>query len=123
MIGMLEFVEPVEFYEDWEDLGLDDEALGHLQIALMKNPEAGDLIKGAGGARKVRFAGNALGKRGGTRIIYAHLKDRSAIALFIAYGKKEKDDLNAADKRALKELITEIKKVMPLKGKLNEKRK
>lgn len=119
----MEFVEPVEFFEDWKDLGLDDEDLSHLQIALTENPEAGDLIKGAGGARKIRFVGKSIGKRGGTRIIYAHLKDRNTIALFIAYGKKEKGDLNAADKRVLKELIGEIKKVVPLKGKINAKKK
>jgi mRNA-degrading endonuclease RelE of RelBE toxin-antitoxin system len=114
---MLEFVEPVEFYSDWKNLGLDDEDLRQLQSILIENPEAGDLITATGGARKIRYGGKQSGKRGGTRIIYAYFKDREAVALFIAYGKKEKDDLNAADKKALKELIGDIKKVTPFKGK------
>ena len=114
---MIEFVEPIEFYEDWKDLGLDGEDLRQLQALLLENPEAGDLITGTGGARKIRYGGNQIGKRGGTRIIYVYLKDRRSIALFIAYGKKEKGTLNAADKKALKEMIAEIKKVTPLKGK------
>ena len=123
VVGILEFVEPIDFYSDWKDLGLDDDDLGRLQIALMEDPDAGDLIQGTGGVRKIRFAGKQRGKRGGTRIVYVHLKDRNAIALFMAYGKNVKDNLNSEDKKVLKELIAEIKRVIPLKGKRNGKRK
>lgn len=120
---MLEFIEPIDFYCDWKALGLTDEDLGHLQMLLMENPEAGDLIKGSGGARKVRFSAKQRGKRGGVRIIYVYLKDRKAIALFVAYDKNQKDDLNAADKKVIKDLISDIKKVIPLKGGKNGKKK
>jgi len=51
---------------------LDDEAFAELQQALMKNPEAGKVIKGTGGLRKMRFADarRGKGKRGGLRVIY-----------------------------------------------------
>ena len=51
---------------------LDDVAFGNLQRALMKNPEAGEVIEGTGGLRKMRFADKRRGKgtRGGLRVIY-----------------------------------------------------
>lgn len=51
---------------------LDDEAYRAFQTALLKNPEAGDVIQGTGGLRKIRFADEKRqkGKRGGIRIIY-----------------------------------------------------
>jgi hypothetical protein len=46
--------------------------ISQLQVALMANPEAGDLIEGTGGLRKLRFGDSrrSKGKRGGLRVIY-----------------------------------------------------
>jgi hypothetical protein len=51
---------------------LDDVAFTALQVALMADPEAGDVIRDTGGLRKVRFADSrrGKGKRGGLRVIY-----------------------------------------------------
>jgi len=51
---------------------LDDDSFIELQNLLMLNPEAGDVIQGTGGLRKLRFADSRRnkGKRGGLRIIY-----------------------------------------------------
>lgn len=51
---------------------LDDEGFRALQNDLMENPEAGEVIEGAGGLRKLRHAdqGRGKGKRGGLRAIY-----------------------------------------------------
>jgi hypothetical protein len=51
---------------------LSDEAFRLLQATLMKNPDAGDVIEGTGGLRKLRFADarRGKGKRGGLRVIY-----------------------------------------------------
>jgi hypothetical protein len=51
---------------------LDDLAFGELQLALMGNAEAGEVIEGTGGLRKMRFADKrrGKGKRGGLRVIY-----------------------------------------------------
>src|SRR3990167_734355 len=56
---------------------LDDEAFRALQLMLMEHPEAGDVIQGTGGLRKVRFADERRhkGKRGdrkSTRLNYSH---------------------------------------------------
>ena len=49
---------------------LDDDEYSELQQFLMQNPEAGELVPGSGGVRKVRWARPGMGKRGGLRIIY-----------------------------------------------------
>lgn len=49
---------------------LSDEDFGALQRALMANPEAGPVIPGSGGVRKLRWAAPGRGKRGGYRVIY-----------------------------------------------------
>lgn len=53
---------------------LSDDEFAPLQLFLVVNPEAGDVIKGSGGVRKVRWSGSGRGKRGGIRVIcYLHL--------------------------------------------------
>ena len=70
---------------------LDDEAFKRLQVELMDNPEAGDVIKGTGGLRKLRFADEkrGKGKRGGLRIIYycVYLKINSGCFRFMTRTK------------------------------------
>ena len=49
---------------------LSDDEFAALQLFLVVNPEARDVIKGSGGVRKVRRSGSGRGKRGGIRAIY-----------------------------------------------------
>jgi mRNA-degrading endonuclease RelE of RelBE toxin-antitoxin system len=58
------------------------------------NPEAGDLIPGSGGCRKVRWSVARRGKRGGARVIYTTARD-DTIWLLIVYTKTKFDDLPA----------------------------
>ena len=48
---------------------LSDDEFAALQLSLAVKPEAGDVIKGTGGVRKMRWAGSGRGKRGGLRVI------------------------------------------------------
>ena len=56
------------------------------------NPEAGDLIRGSGGCRKVRWSTSGKGKSGGARVIYFN-SDGGAIWLLIVYKKAKFDNL------------------------------
>lgn len=84
-----------------------DESFLELQSLLMLHPEAGDLIPGTGGLRKLRFADQrrGKGKRGGLRVIYYWWNTGSQFWLFTVYDKDEMSDLTAAQRKALKELI------------------
>ena len=86
---------------------LSDEEFSALQHALMAQPEAGDVIPGAGGLRKLRFADRRRGKgtRGGLRVIYFHFSAGQQFWLFTLYNKNEAADLTAGQRRILKGLI------------------
>jgi hypothetical protein len=78
-----------------------------LQAAFALRPEAGALIKGTGGLRKLRWADRDRGKRGGLRIIYHWDAARERIYLLFAYRKSRRDDLDPAQVRLLRKLMRE----------------
>lgn len=86
---------------------LDDEGLHALQMALLENPEAGDVIEGTGGLRKLRRADprRGKGKRGGLRVIYYWWDGKRQFWLFTLYDKDEMDDLSAKEKKLLKDML------------------
>lgn len=86
---------------------LDDDGYRQLQVLLMLRPEAGDLMPGTGGLRKLRFADDrrGKGKRGGLRIIYFWWTVGSQIWLFTLYDKDEMDDLTPGQRKSLKAMI------------------
>lgn len=86
---------------------LDDAAFLELQILLMANPEAGEVIEGTGGLRKLRFGDNrrGKGKRGGLRVIYFWWGEGLQYWLFTLYDKDEAVDLTPVQRKILKEMI------------------
>lgn len=86
---------------------LDEDAFLRLQRLLMLNPEAGDVIPGSGGLRKLRFADErrGKGKRSGLRVIYYWWDTGSEFWLFTVFNKDEMSDLTATERKALKEMI------------------
>lgn len=89
---------------------LSDEEYTALQWFLWKVPDAGKVIQGTGGARKVRWKQEGKGKRGGLRVIYFHYTKEQQLWMLALYPKKEKEDLSEDDKQMLKRLVEEIKK-------------
>lgn len=95
---------------------LDDRAYLRLQQALLLGPEAGDVIQGTGGLRKLRFADSRRGKgrRGGLRVIYYFWTGGPEFWLFTVYDKDEADDLSAEQRATLQKLIkAELQARMP----------
>ena len=72
-----------------------------LVLALAMNPLAGDLIRGTGGVRKLRWARGGRGKSGGARVIYYFHSDKAPLYLLSIYGKSEKADLTDEERSAL----------------------
>ena len=90
---------------------LDDEAYAGLQNTLLATPDKGKVMPGCGGLRKLRFADpkRGKGKRGGVRVIYLHIPEAERIDLLAIYGKDERDDLSADEKRALRALAQQAR--------------
>ena len=66
---------------------------------LIDHPDAGDVIPGSGGVRKLRWAAKGKGKRGGARIIYLYAVVAARIYLMRCYAKNVKTDLTADEKK------------------------
>jgi mRNA-degrading endonuclease RelE of RelBE toxin-antitoxin system len=84
---------------------LDDEDYRKLQAALIANPDLGDLIRGTGGLRKVRWSVKGRGKRGGVRVIYYWITRRDQVLLLVIYPKSARDDLTADERKLLAKLV------------------
>ena len=100
------FVELPAFERNRSDY-LTDEAYRGLQNDMLKDPEAGDVITGTGGLRKLRYgdATRGKGKLGGLRIIYYWWDPQKQFWLFTIYDKDELSDLSPKEKAILKTLL------------------
>ncbi len=81
-----------------------------LEMLLTVHPDAGDLIPGSRGLRKLRRPAKGRGKRGGARVIYYHVSSQHLILLIVAYAKNEQEDI---DRRQLQILANHVKSEFP----------
>jgi hypothetical protein len=86
---------------------LDDERYRALQLALALRPEQGALIPGTHGLRKLRWAAEGRGKRGGLRLIYFWPPTSDVVYMLYLYAKNEQGDLTPAQTRQLAALVRE----------------
>lgn len=84
---------------------LTDEEYTKLQRALIEDPEAGDLIPGSGGVRKLRWGVAGRGKRGGIRVIYYVRTRQGQIWMLTLYAKNVMENISAKVLRQIKEEI------------------
>lgn len=107
----LSFLQLPGFVADWKALDLDDESLRELELLLVERPDAGAVVAGTGGMRKVRFSPGAWarGKSGAARVGYACFLRAGTIVLMAAFGKSEKANFSAAERNALKQVVTRLR--------------
>jgi hypothetical protein len=84
---------------------VEDEEYRLLQLRLVANPDAGDLIPRSGGLRKIRVGVTGRGKRGGARVIYYWVTARSQIYMLLAYAKNVQEDLTEQQLHTLRALV------------------
>jgi hypothetical protein len=110
--GSLTFVHEDGFESDWKDLGLTDEDLWGVQLMIQSDPEGSPVVKGTGGLRKLRFAPpKRSGRRKWFRACYVYFPEAAFVLLVVAYAKNESDDLSAADKKYIREMIAKEHKI------------
>jgi hypothetical protein len=101
---MLTFVE-TKLFTRLADEYLGDAGLLALQVHLLAQPAIGDVIRGSGGVRKLRWMMPGRGKRGGMRVIYFLRLARGEIWLLTLYPKNVRDDIPASVLRKIRETI------------------
>ena len=68
-------------------------------------PEAGVVIPGSGGCRKVRWSRPGMGKQGGVRIIYFKYLEAGELCMLLVYPKSAKDNIPGYVLKAIREEI------------------
>ncbi len=101
---MLTFVETKLFTKRLREYLADDEYRA-LQEALIANPQAGDIIRGSGGVRKLRWNVAGRGKRGGIRVIYYLRSKYGEIWMLTVYAKNVVDSIPPSLLRKIREEI------------------
>ncbi|RME87977.1 MAG: hypothetical protein D6770_08025 [Anaerolineae bacterium] len=86
---------------------MDDDEYRALQAALVARPEAGALIPGSGGLRKIRWGVPGRGKRGGVRVIYYWAAKYNKIVMLFVFRKNEASDLTPGQIATLRRIIEE----------------
>jgi hypothetical protein len=84
---------------------ISDDHLRALQQWLAAYPAAGNLVKGTGGCRKLRWMIAGKGKRGGIRVIYYWMREQDQILMLFAYSKSSSADLSAEQIEVLGKLV------------------
>ena len=102
---MMLFIETSIFTKSIQDY-LEDDQLQQLQLSLLFRPDAGAIISGSGGLRKIRWKLPGKGKSGGIRIIYYYDLPDTIYFLF-SYKKSKQEDLTKKQLQILKKIIEE----------------
>jgi hypothetical protein len=82
-----------------------DDEYGELQQFMMLNPEAGAIVRGSGGVRKLRWRREGAGKRGGLRVVYFVRYQPNEFWMLTLYSKTERENVPAHILKRLKELF------------------
>ena len=99
---MFEFIESAAF-EKFLAYYLDDDEYAELQQFMMRHPEAGRIVPGSGGVRKLRWRQAGAGKRGGLRVIYYVRYRPNQFWMLTLYAKTKQENIPAHILQKLKE--------------------
>jgi hypothetical protein len=103
-------VETPAFLNDARLLGLSDAERLAIVTWIASHPDAGNVIQGTGGARKVRFAGKQRGKSGGYRVITFFSGTDIPVFLLNVFAKSERTDLTPKERHVLKKVLADMVK-------------
>ena len=101
---MFTVIETPTFSKLCLDYWTEDER-GAFATWIAANPEAGDVVPGSGGCRKIRWSRAGSGKRGGVRVIHYNQLADGRIYLLLIYAKSAKDNVAADVLRKIKEKL------------------
>ncbi|HEY5411834.1 MAG TPA: type II toxin-antitoxin system RelE/ParE family toxin [Caulobacteraceae bacterium] len=89
------------FLADAKDDGMTESEIAAMVELLSTNPEAGDLIVGSGGCRKVRVAGRGKGKSGGYRVVTFYARPQMPVYVIAALSKGSRSNFDKEEVAAM----------------------
>jgi hypothetical protein len=101
---MLTVVESPIFQRLWPRYWEEDER-AEFAAFIASNPEAGAVIRGSGGVRKVRWSREGAGKSSGVRVVYLTRNELGEIYLLTLYAKSEKSTISAATLKEIRRAL------------------
>ena len=103
-------VETPEFLSAAKKVGMTEAERQAAVDFISENPEAGDMIEGSGGTRKVRIKREGGGKSGGYRIVTYYMDVQTPVFLLTVISKGQQANLTGNQKQAVKALAQEEKR-------------
>lgn len=104
----MQIVRTSRYLKDLKRIGATASDAARLEAEIASNPQAGDVIPGLGGLRKIRFGVAGRGKRGGGRAIYFLMIAKDVAIMVFAYAKADQEDLSPAQRKAALALVKEL---------------
>jgi hypothetical protein len=96
------------FTSDCKEAGISDEELADIIDVISSNPKAGEVIPGTGGARKLRFAKEGGGKRGGYRTIHYYAGEDVPVFLLALVAKNQRADISQKERNQFRERLPRL---------------
>ncbi|MBK0023918.1 type II toxin-antitoxin system RelE/ParE family toxin [Ochrobactrum sp. S46] len=104
-------IETPAYLASAKDENVSEDERNEIVAFLAANPDAGDIMAGTGGARKVRFGGRGKGKSGGYRIITFYADEDIPLFLLDIYSKDTQANISKADRNELRKILTVLPQV------------
>ena len=98
-------IETSLFIATAKEAGISDEFRQFMVDTIAEDPMAGDVMKGTGGCRKVRFAGRGKGKSGGYRTVHYNGADDVPVLMMVVIDKGDRADLSQAERNELRRTL------------------
>ncbi|PYE90419.1 RelE toxin of RelEB toxin-antitoxin system [Phyllobacterium leguminum] len=107
-IPMHTVIETPAYLASAKDENVTEDERNEIVSFLASNPDAGDVMAGTGGARKMRFGGRGKGKSGGYRIITFYADKDIPVFLLDIYSKDTQENLSKAERNELRKILTAL---------------
>lgn len=106
----MQIVRTKRYLKDLKRIGATNEDQAKLEAEIASHPQAGDIMRGLRGMRKIRFSLRGSSKSGGARAIYwiMALAQDGVVVMLTVYAKNEQSDLSSDQRKALLRIIKEI---------------
>jgi hypothetical protein len=103
--GMLNTIAELPAYRSFAEKHLSDDERQAIIDYLAEHPKSGDVMRGTGGVRKLRWGKGGRGKSGGVRVIYYFHDERLPLYLLTLFAKNEQANLTAKERNMLATLV------------------